>query len=197
NHIVPEEIRKIYMTFHNAEYKLYLVGGSVRAMILHKDKALENIKDWDLTTDATPEEMMKLFPNAFYDNSFGTVGLPIGSLKDVEHAGIVEITTFRTEKGYDDNRHPTEVSWGKTIEEDLARRDFTMNAIAIELTEDFKTNPIFIDPFDGQKDIKDKLIRAAGDPDHRFKGDALRLMRAIRFAAQLGFEIEEKTLTSI
>ncbi|HSX09114.1 MAG TPA: HD domain-containing protein [Candidatus Saccharimonadales bacterium] len=197
NHIVPEEILKIYMTFHNAGYKLYLVGGSVRAMILHKDKALENIKDWDLTTDATPEEMMKLFPNAFYDNSFGTVGLPIGSLKDVEHAGIVEITTFRTEKGYDDNRHPSEVSWGKTIEEDLSRRDFTMNAIAIELTEEFKTNPTFIDPFDGQKDIKDKLIRAVGDPDHRFKEDALRLMRAIRFAAQLGFEIEEKTLASI
>jgi tRNA nucleotidyltransferase (CCA-adding enzyme) len=195
DHVVPEEIQSIYQTFKNSGFRLYLVGGSVRDMLLHKEKALENIKDWDMTTDATPEDMIKLFPNAFYDNSFGTVGIPVESLKDAEHAGVVEITTFRTERGYTDGRHPGEVTWGKTIEEDLSRRDFTMNAIAIELGHNDELK--LIDPFNGKEDIEKNLIRSVGDPDQRFKEDALRLMRAIRFASQLGFQIEEKTLQAI
>jgi tRNA nucleotidyltransferase (CCA-adding enzyme) len=203
DHVVPEEIQNIYQTFKNAGFRLYLVGGSVRDMLLHKEKAPENIKDWDMTTNATPEEMIKLFPNAFYDNSFGTVGIPIESLKDTEHAGVVEITTFRTERGYTDGRHPGEVTWGKTIEEDLSRRDFTMNAIAIELGESNKNFTLnaspfpLIDPYHGKEDIEKNLIRSVGYPDQRFKEDALRLMRAIRFASQLGFQIEENTLQAI
>lgn len=203
--LVPEEINKIYQIFHNNGYKLYLVGGCVRD-ILQNNKP----KDWDLTTNATPEEMLTLFPDAFYDNSFGTVGIPIKSISDTENTDIVEVTTFRTERGYDDRRHPTVVKWGKTIEEDLSRRDFTMNAIAMELDETIlgfkevnQDNSLqsihfpLIDPFNGQQDIEHRLIRAVGDPDQRFKEDALRLIRAIRFASQLGFQIEEKTLQAI
>jgi len=191
---IPHIINDIYKAFHAAGFKLYLVGGPVRDLLQSKP-----VKDWDMTTDATPEEMLKLFPDAFYDNAFGTVGIPVEALRETEHAGVIEVTTFRTERGYDDRRHPSVVKWGKTIEEDLARRDFTMNAIAIELTE----KPIdieketFIDPYNGQEDIRNKLIRAVGNPNERFKEDALRLMRAIRFAAQLGFEIEEETLQAI
>src|SRR5579872_5286293 len=128
--IIPQAIHAIYKKFNDAGYNLYLVGGCVRDILQNKTP-----KDWDLTTNATPEEMLKLFPDAFYDNSFGTVGIPVEALKETEHAGVVEVTTFRTERGYTDRRHPSEVSWGKTIEEDLSRRDFTMNAIAVEMTD--------------------------------------------------------------
>lgn len=162
------------------------------------------IKDWDFTTSATPEEILKLFPDGFYDNKFGTVGIPIkdqrSKIKDQNDKGIyeensvVEVTTFRTETAYSDRRHPTEVKWGKTVDEDLSRRDFTINAMALE-AGDNATN--IIDPFGGQEDIKKKLVRAVGDPNLRFKEDALRLMRAIRFATQLAFHIDEKTLQAI
>lgn len=190
---IPSQITEIQKKFYDARFKLYLVGGCVRDLLQNKTP-----KDWDMTTNATPEEMLKLFPDAFYDNAFGTVSIPIEKLSETEHKGIVEVTTFRTERGYEDARHPTEVKWGETIEEDLSRRDFTMNAIAIELTansQQLMANPI--DPYNGKTDIENKLIRAVGDPDQRFQEDALRLMRAIRFAAQLGFQIEEKTLQAI
>lgn len=196
---VPEEIKLIYKSFREAGYKLYLVGGSVRNILLYKETALQNIKDWDMTTDATPEQIIKLFPDAFYDNAFGTVGIPVKNLIETEHPGVVEITTFRTERGYADRRHPSEVQWGTTIEEDLARRDFTMNAIAMEFTGDVAEidTENLIDLYNGREDIENKIIRTVGDPMERFKEDALRLMRAIRFAAQLGFQIEEKTLQAI
>ena len=197
--VVPEEINIIYKKFLSAGFKLYLVGGSVRNILIYKEHALQNIKDWDMTTNATPEEMLTLFPSAFYDNTFGTVGIPVKSLIETEHPGVVEITTFRTERGYTDRRHPSEVKWGKTIEEDISRRDFTMNAIAMEFTGDkaeINTSQL-IDLYHGKEDIEKKLIRCVGDPDVRFKEDALRLMRAIRFAAQLGFQIESNTLEAI
>lgn len=197
--VVPEEIKKIYEQFRKAGFKLYLVGGSVRNILLYKDTALQSIKDWDMTTDATPEQMLEMFSDAFYDNSFGTVGIPVKSLIETEHPGVVEITTFRTERGYTDRRHPSEVKWGKTIEEDLSRRDFTMNAIAMEFTGDtaqINTTKL-IDLYGGQEDIENKIIRTVGDPMERFKEDALRLMRAIRFASQLGFQIEKNTLNAI
>lgn len=197
--VVPAEINIIYKKFREAGFQLYLVGGSVRNILLYKENALKSIKDWDMTTDATPEQMQKLFEESFYDNSFGTVGIPVKSLLETEHPGVVEITTFRTERGYTDRRHPSEVKWGKTIEEDLARRDFTMNAIAMQFTGDnaeINTDKL-IDLYNGRDDIEKKLIRSVGDPDVRFKEDALRLMRAIRFAAQLGFQIESKTLQAI
>jgi putative nucleotidyltransferase with HDIG domain len=195
---LPAEIQTIIDYFAKADKQLYLVGGCVRDMLQNKPP-----KDWDLTTDATPEEMLKMFPTAFYDNAFGTVGIPVKTLLETEHKDVVEITTFRTERSYMDNRHPSAVTWGKTIEEDLSRRDFTMNAIAMKITpalfakEGDSMPPHLIDPYNGQQDITNSLIRAVGDPQKRFKEDALRLMRAIRFAAQLGFQIEAQTLSAI
>lgn len=197
--VVPAEINTLYQTFRKAGFHLYLVGGSVRNILLAADNEIPKATDWDMTTDATPEQMLELFPTAFYDNAFGTVGIPMKSLIETEHPGVIEITTFRTERDYSDNRHPSKVEWGKTIEEDLARRDFTMNAIAIEFTgekAEIDTTKL-IDLYDGAGDIKNKIIRTVGDPTERFKEDALRLMRAIRFAAQLGFQIEAETLKAI
>ncbi|MCL4418753.1 CCA tRNA nucleotidyltransferase [Patescibacteria group bacterium] len=193
NIIIPDKILDIYKKFEEKNFKIYLVGGCVRNLLLKK-----NAKDWDMTTNATPQEMLKLFPDGFYDNQFGTVGIPVKKAKSAdsfEHLGVVEATTFRTEHGYADRRHPQEVSWGKTIEEDLSRRDFTINAIALRIKKHDDTNHEveIIDPFNGQEDLKNKTIKAVGDPKKRFKEDALRLLRAVRLSTQLSFNIEEET----
>lgn len=185
---IPQEILAIYKKVQDGGFTVYLVGGCVRNLLLGK-----KVKDWDLTTNATPEQILKLFGNGFYDNKFGTVGIPLGNTKE-----ILEITTFRKEVGFSDKRRPDKVLWGKSIEEDLARRDFTINAIALK----FEARPQglthkLIDPFGGQKDLKQKLIRAVGDPKKRFKEDALRLLRAIRIASEYGFSIEENTWEEI
>ncbi len=186
NELIPEKIKEIYKTVEDANFEIYFVGGCVRNLLMKID-----VVDWDLTTNAKPEEILKLFKNAYYNNDFGTVGIPL-------ETGVVEITTYRTEQGFTNKRHPDKVLWGKTIEEDLERRDFTMNAIALKLASKNKPTAFQItDPYDGEKDIKTKLIRAVGNPSERFKEDALRLMRAIRFASQLSFEIEEKTWNEI
>jgi putative nucleotidyltransferase with HDIG domain len=182
--ILPDEIYQVISKFTKSDYRIYLVGGAVRDLLMKKTH-----KDWDLTTDATPEEILEMFPEGFYENTFGTVGIKTS-------LGILEVTTMRKEGEYKDSRRPSEVSWTKEIEEDLARRDFTINAVAIEL-DSTHPKPLIIDPFSGEEDIKNKLIRSVGDPDTRFKEDALRLMRAIRLATQLGFEIENKTLESV
>ncbi len=179
--LIPKNIREIYEKLEKENFEAYLVGGCVRNLLMNLP-----VKDWDLTTNAIPDQILKLFPNGFYNNEFGTVGIPQDKL------GIVEITTYRTEHGFSDRRHPEKVEWGKTIEEDLGRRDFTMNAIALAVSSQ-KSEVKFVDPFDGQSDIKNKIIRAVGNPKERFKEDALRLLRAIRFAAQLDFNIEEST----
>lgn len=183
---IPQQVLVIYNHLQDSGFEVYLVGGSVRDMLLKK-----RVKDWDFTTNATPDEMLKLFPDAFYDNQFGTVGVPI----ELEgEKAVVEITTYRTEHDYKDGRHPTEVKWGKTIEEDLERRDFTINAIAAKITDG---QTILIDPFDGKKDLENHLLKAVGDGTKRFKEDALRLMRAIRLATQLSFTIDDQTWKSI
>lgn len=190
---IPHHIKTIAQKFVDKGFEIFLVGGCVRDLLQNKTP-----KDWDLTTNATPEQMLELFPDGFYDNTFGTVGLPLKNLVEIEHEGVVEVTTFRTERGYTDRRHPEKVEWGQTIEEDLSRRDFTMNAIALKLPADNQSlTANIVDPYEGQKDLESKLIRAVGDPDQRFKEDALRLMRAVRFAAQLGFHIEAHTLKAI
>lgn len=195
--LIPDNILAIYKKISKAGFEAYFVGGCVRDLLMKR-----LVKDWDMATNAKPEQILKIFPNGFYDNQFGTVGVPIEkeSSKQIStspfvHAGVVEVTTFRTEKGYSDRRRPDVIKWGKTIEEDLARRDFTINAIALKLTMEQLNNGTMtiIDPFDGQKDIKNKLIRAVGDPKKRFKEDVLRLLRAIRLATELGFIIEEST----
>lgn len=181
--ILPDEVYQIINKFSKAGFKIYLVGGVVRDILMKRDA-----KDWDLTTDAKPEEILELFPDGFYSNQFGTVGLK-------SSLGILEVTTMRKEGVYKDSRHPEEVSWTKNVEEDLARRDFTINAIALEINE--KSEPNTVDPFGGGSDLKERLIRAVGNPETRFNEDALRLIRAIRFSSQLDFKIEEKTFESI
>lgn len=203
---IPDHVQQIIQTFQNNGFDIYLVGGCVRDLLLEKP-----VKDWDLTSNATPEQILTLFPDGFYDNSFGTVGIPI-EIQTGEKE-IVEVTTFRTEQGYSDSRRPDTVTWGTSIQEDLMRRDFTINAIALKLShqtgDDFASDSLhtekisekptitFIDPYEGQIDIQNKIIRAVGDPDTRFKEDALRLMRAIRIATQLSFEIESATLAAV
>lgn len=185
---IPKEIISFYQKITDEKFEVYLVGGSVRNLFMNRP-----VKDWDFTTNATPDEILKIFPDGFYDNQFGTVGIPI-EIDEIKH--VVEITTFRTETSYTDKRRPDKVEWGKTIEEDLSRRDFTINAIALRLTGFAQGKPSdfeIIDPFDGQKDIEQKIIRAVGDSSLRFKEDALRLMRAVRIATELGFIIENQT----
>ncbi|HUQ85101.1 MAG TPA: HD domain-containing protein [Candidatus Limnocylindrales bacterium] len=192
---IPPHIHEIVEKFSSAGYEIFLVGGSVRDLLNNR-----KVTDWDLTTSATPEQMLVLFPDSLYENNFGTVGIKAPDLPETEHKGLVEVTTFRTEKGYKDSRHPDKVEWGKTVEEDLGRRDFTINAMALRLaslTQGKLPDYNIIDPYNGQEDLKKNIIRAVGDPDLRFKEDALRLMRAIRFASQLGFSIEEETLEAI
>lgn len=169
-----------------AGFEAYLVGGSVRGLLTkHK------VEDWDFATSATPQDLQKIFPNSFYENQFGTVGIP------TEKYGLVEITTYRKEGKYTDRRRPETVSWGKTIEEDLSRRDFTINAIALQPAGLTHKTPRVIDPFHGQEDLKTGIIRAVGDPNARFQEDALRLLRAVRIATQLKFTIEENTWNGI
>ncbi len=148
-------------------------------------------KDWDITTRATPEQIQSLFPHTFYENEYGTVGVVNDEEKN-ETLKTIEVTPYRIESGYSDMRHPDKVEWGETVEQDLARRDFTMNAIAYEI-ENNKT----VDPFGGVEDIKKKLIRTVGKPEERFGEDALRMLRALRFSAELGFVIETETLGAI
>lgn len=177
NYTLPQEVKNILDKFQKAHFQIYIVGGAVRDLLMKK-----NVSDWDFTTDAKPEEILKIIPEGFYDNKFGTVGLE-------SPLGIFEITTMRKEGDYKDYRHPTEVGWTNKIEVDLARRDFTVNAMAL--------GQKIVDPFYGQSDIKNKTIRAVGDPNQRFKEDALRLIRAIRIATELNFKIEAKTLQGI
>jgi poly(A) polymerase/tRNA nucleotidyltransferase (CCA-adding enzyme) len=155
-------------------------------------------KDWDITTNALPEQMLKIFPKAKYENTFGTVLLPIrAEKKENELKGeledVVEITTYRSEQGYSDRRHPDTILFETELDKDLERRDFTINALALDPSDHEK----IIDLFGGQKDIKAKIIRAVGEPSDRFKEDALRMLRAIRFSSQLGFELEPKTQRAI
>lgn len=187
---LPPKVREIITAFKKHGFECYVVGGSVRDLLLERTTT-----DFDFTTNATPEEIQKIFPDSFYDNSFGTVGIKSRD-EDQKTTEVYHITPFRTEAGYSDSRHPDSVSWGKSLTEDLSRRDFTVNAMAIDFDPKTKTIKI-IDPYDGQHDLDYGDIRAVGDPNKRFGEDALRLMRAIRFATQLAFKIEEKTWEAI
>lgn len=185
---ISDEVIDILKRFKENKFEIYIVGGAVRDLLMGK-----SVYDWDFTTNATPEQMLNLFDSAYYTNDFGMVGLP--SQKDNERP--FEITTFRTESEYTDSRRPDKVEWGETLEEDLQRRDFTINAMALKLL-DFNTHEFeLIDHYNGQSDLKLKLIRAVGDPNERFSEDALRMMRAVRIGSELGFLIEEKTFEAI
>lgn len=177
---LPKEVKEVMRKLKKAGWEVYAVGGCVRDMILGRET-----NDWDFTTDAVPSQIQTLFKDSFYDNKFGTVGVPIEKSKV-----IYEITTFRSEFGYSDHRHPDKIVFGKTLEEDLQRRDFTINSLAFDGKK-------IIDLFHGQEDLKEKQIKAVGRADLRFREDALRMMRAIRIATELQFLIEENTFTAI
>ncbi len=191
---IPGGVYKVVWLLQNAGFRAFIVGGSVRDLLLARAP-----QDWDVATDAKPEDVLKIFPDSIYENAFGTVGVKVPASEITEGASddkteIVEVTTFRKEGKYSDQRHPDEVVFTKNIEEDLSRRDFTINAVALSVNN--KEQEI-IDPFGGQEDLRRKIIRAVGEPDKRFKEDALRLMRAVRFACQLGFEVEKGTAKAI
>jgi tRNA nucleotidyltransferase (CCA-adding enzyme) len=179
---LPQYVSDFMKQFRDAGYQIYLVGGAVRDRLLKR-----STENWDFTTNATPEEVIKLFPDGFYNNQFGTVGIEI--MVD-EKKYIFEVTTFRKESDYSDHRHPAKIEWATTIEEDLARRDFTINAMAFDGSN-------LVDPYQGKNHLDNKLIVAVGNPDRRFNEDALRLMRSVRFATQLEFTIDPATMESI
>lgn len=191
--VLPDAVRHTIQTMQTHGYECYAVGGSVRDMLL----GLET-HGWDFTTNATPEQILSVFPDSFYDNQFGTVGIKIRDTDapvpegatEPPVADIFEITTYRSEHGYTDHRHPDVIRWGKTLTEDLSRRDFTINAIA------FDGNTLH-DPYDGQKDLENNLIRTVGEPGERFAEDSLRMLRAVRFAARFGFAIDPQTAAAI
>lgn len=184
---LPKEVKTILQTLKKGGFEAYIVGGCVRDLLLNKDT-----NDWDFTTNATPSEIMKLFPDGFYNNAFGTVGVPIKQITNnkEQRTIIYEITTYRSEGGYSDHRHPDKVTWGKTLEEDLKRRDFSINAMAYDGKK-------LIDLFDGKKDTENKIIKAVGRAKQRFTEDALRMIRAVRIATQLQFLIEDTTFDAI
>src|SRR3989344_4881338 len=174
---LPVEVKQFMEKFAKANFEIYIVGGAVRDLLMGKI-----IYDWDFTTNATPEEILKIIEGGLYNNLYGTVFTTIDGYEKP-----FEITTFRKEEGYSDSRHPDKLEWGKSLEEDLKRRDFAINAMAFDGKK-------VIDLYDGQKDLASKLIKAVGNPSERFHEDALRMMRAVRIAGELNFKIEEKTL---
>ncbi len=187
---LPKSALDIIGALHSAGFEAYAVGGSIRDLLIGKAT-----HGWDFTTNATPEQILKIFPDSFYDNQFGTVGIKIYAqgqkiAPEEKPEDIYEVTTYRSEKEYTDYRHPDNLTWGTSITEDLSRRDFTMNAIAYDGTT-------LIDPYNGQDAIEKKSIQTVGDPNKRFLEDALRMMRAVRFAAQLGFTVEAETAAAI
>ena len=164
----------------DAGYEAYFVGGSVRDMLLHKP-----ISDVDIATSATPQEVKEIFPHTV------DVGIEHGTVMVIHHKEGYEVTTFRTEEGYEDFRHPDKVTFVRSLEEDLKRRDFTINALAIGIDDQL------MDFFDGIGDLERQCLRCVGDAKERFNEDALRMFRAIRFVGQLGFQIEENTKNAI
>ncbi|MDD7718254.1 MAG: hypothetical protein PUJ11_01950 [Eubacteriaceae bacterium] len=188
---IPRHIQTVLDTLKKDGHEAYIVGGCVRDSIMGK---MPN--DWDVCTSANPQETKKCFPNhqtMDMGMKHGTIGV-IFQMKDSgcvdccdTYYDVVEITTYRIDGEYRDSRHPDEVRFTKEIEEDLARRDFTMNAIA------YIPSDGYVDPYNGKADIESGIIRTVGNPVKRFNEDALRIMRGLRFAAQLGFEIEKET----
>ncbi len=218
---IPKEVTHVTSTLETAGFEAYIVGGSVRDLLMGRDP-----KDWDVTTNAKPEQIMELFEKTIYENSFGTVGVCVPvphetkglnvshetsqdavtyettrgdvsseTIQNVPHETpeyfIIEVTPYRIEAKYSDFRHPDRVDFSEKLEDDLKRRDFTVNAMALD------SRGVLKDIYKGQEDIKDRVLRTVGEPDDRFNEDALRMLRAVRFACQLGFTISHETSESI
>ena len=192
--MIPPAVHDLLGTLWANGHAAYVVGGSLRDVLLGRDP-----HDWDLASDARPERLVELFPGAVYENRFGTVAVR----RDDD---VFQVTTFRTDHDYADFRRPHRIEFGDTIEVDLARRDFTVNAMAWGATAAAAgaataaaagAAPAFVDPYGGVADIEARTLRAVGDPRARFEEDALRMVRAVRLAATLGFGVEAGTLAGI
>lgn len=217
---VPEEVQAITQALQDHDYEAYIVGGCVRDLLLGREP-----NDWDVTTNATPEEIQKIFNHTFYENQYGTVGVVNDEITDkieeikrddvsretsthsdeesannvsretlrkLEKLQVVEVTPYRTESQYSDSRRPDVIEFAQTLAEDLSRRDFTINAIAYNP----QTGEV-VDNYDGIQDLQAQTVATVGDASERFDEDALRLMRAIRFATQLGFNVSRETSDAI
>jgi tRNA nucleotidyltransferase (CCA-adding enzyme) len=203
---IPAGVRAIAGTLRKSGHEAHLVGGCVRDLLRGVEPA-----DWDVATDARPERLLALFPDALYENRFGTVAIQVGD-------ETYEVTTYRHDGPYSDHRRPDAVVFGEHLDDDLARRDFTVNAMALAIREEIGadadaeppadgarplnragvTDPAAIhDPFGGRADLAAGILRAVGDPATRFREDSLRMLRAVRFAATLGFAVEPQTLAAI
>ena len=182
---IPPEVHDLLATLWAGGHAAYVVGGSLRDAVLGRPA-----EDWDLASDALPERVLELVPGSVYENRFGTVAIRRGD-------DILEVTTFRSDHDYADFRRPHRVEFGDTIEVDLARRDLTCNAMAWGATADAARSPGLVDPYDGAGDTRAHVLRAVGDPRQRFEEDALRMVRTVRLAATLGFDVEAATLAGI
>lgn len=181
---IPKEVSRITEELQKAGFEAFLVGGCVRDLALDREP-----KDWDVTTNATPEKIQEIFPDSFYENAFGTVGVKTDS--EDPKLKVIEITPYRKEGKYSDHRHPDDVIFSTKLEDDLQRRDFTINALALSAGGEV------VDLFEGKKDLENGLIRTVGSADERFTEDALRILRAVRFMAELDFAIESETMKAI
>lgn len=177
---IPEQAQKILKTLNDHGYEAYVVGGCVRDALLGREP-----EDWDITTSATPAQVKELFRRTI------DTGILHGTVTVMMEKTGYEVTTYRIDGDYGDGRHPDKVSFTGNLREDLLRRDFTINAMA------YNPDTGLVDEFGGQKDLKDQVIRCVGEPLERLNEDALRILRAIRFSAQLGFEVEEKTVEAM
>ena len=183
---IPKEVQHVADILENRGFEAYLVGGCVRDLLIGKIP-----KDWDITTNAHPLEIESLFPETYINNEYGTVGVVNKETED-PRLKVVEVTPYRTESGYSDARRPDSVSFGVSLEEDLKRRDFTVNAIAYRIKDEK-----IVDLYEGESDIAHKRLRAVGKPTERFAEDALRMMRGVRLAVELDFVIDSETMTAI
>ncbi|MDP9321023.1 MAG: CCA tRNA nucleotidyltransferase [Chloroflexota bacterium] len=179
---VPKDVERVVEALIANGHEAFVVGGCVRDALRGVDP-----QDWDVATSAKPAEIQKLFKRSLYTNRFGTVVVSSG-------AHEIEVTTYRVEADYADHRRPEEVAFTESLHEDLARRDFTMNAMAWRPTP---AGGELVDPFDGRADLEAKLVRAVGEPAERFAEDALRMLRAVRFGAVLRMRIEPRTADAI
>ena len=181
---IPLYVHKTLTVLTDGGFEGYLVGGCVRDLMLERTP-----KDWDITTNATPEQIISLFPKTVYENAFGTVAV----VHETEEGNyVVEVTPYRTESGYSDNRHPDNVIFSSKIEDDLKRRDFTINAMAYSPLE-----KKIIDLYNGQEDLSQRLLRTVGDATERFTEDGLRILRAIRFAGELDLTLDANMLSAV
>jgi tRNA nucleotidyltransferase (CCA-adding enzyme) len=186
---IPEEISVIVNTLEKAGFQAYLVGGCVRDFLFGRKP-----KDWDITTNAHPEQIQALFLKTVYENSYGTVAIINEQTEDMTLRNV-EVTPYRIESEYTDRRRPDSVEFSTKIEDDLQRRDFTINAIAATISNGAIKD--IVDLYEGFSDLKDKSIRTVGKPQDRFNEDALRMMRAVRLSVELGFTIEKDTYAAI